>query len=1283
MHIGLDGGGPRAENPSYIADSQTREKGITMSEHSGSEAPEHDAQDLALKLLHLDAEAATLRTVADQARNEVKRATARSAELEQLLEETENEAVMLKTNADAAAQSLDRANTRIALLEKQVAAHCSRHDSGLDNSASEIALDESKCDSLDNTCAAEQAEGGASSASSQFTCAPQENGLRKQLEAALAELATQKEEVSNLTNQHNVHQKARGELEETCRVLQDEASGLRSKLAEAADTNQRLETGLSEACQQAQKATNVVEHLQTTHKQAVEHLGIVLTEREKIGEEIESLKRSSQSAVDEMQAEADRRCAGLEAELDRQITSHTETLARRTAELAEQDRRIRELEQDVERLSDKLNISQTENDELSLLKDQMQLQLADERAQATDSKLKAEQLQMTLDEQELRHKDLMDKLTESQTLLDRAAASSAEISRSTKAHVSRVEARCSTQAEKIKSMRAIEASRLEAVHAVYELVRTRDGKGQISPVSSDRETTDNSDDLISKLGEEVQDMLVVLAESCPASEVSDLRAKLEETSREKRELETSSEQLRQDLKELADASERKASAVSDLVRETEKADARAESARADVAHMADVLQEQERATEVTLSALRDTIGRLENDVDAKTQRVDELVARNNEAARALSEALDGQNAAELRADRVEAEIRACTDTAAVRVRKLEEALGALQSQYDGLSAEHAEQKQVSSRRAEDAELEAERQKTSALELEALVARVTTERDALREALNALQLELNEVRARSTDVEQHLREAQAKLQEQESKAEALALDKNALENKCTQMGASCASLEAKLKAERETFEADIENVRKDAEAVRVRAEQSGTLAIQESEAKHKTVMEDATRAHEEAMAVVRKDMDSLHQEIKGLRAELDEASLVCRTATEAHETSKAEMATRLENAAVAHEKALRQLDQERSAAEELAATKQNLVAELDNTKAQLQTSSASLAEKQRREDALKGAVSKLENDIDRLREQTLEDSEKLKSESKLLREKLDASVVDNDEMRRELADITKEASAAKAELDRLRQTEFPRVVGAREAAEKRVEELNAALELKAATVAKIEGDLEKALSAGSRIEELQKALQNAENVSQARSETLDELQAKLDSAVDEKSSLASKVATLQNEMAANRGELESSAAALSESQTRTSKLEAEVATYAKRCEELEASGSLRAASAQANAEAEQDLFDALEKYELVLEKNNKLRKRLKRMETMLNLERKKTQDVPNSKTAQDQKRQVSPSSKGMSPSLKRARELMRRTPLAPMTNMATADRNPLGTGHGFAELDAEG
>jgi uncharacterized protein with von Willebrand factor type A (vWA) domain len=125
---------------------------------------------------------------------------------------------------------------------------------------------------------------------------------------------------------------------------------------------------------------------------------------------------------------------------------------------------------------------------------------------------------------------------------------------------------------------------------------------------------------------------------------------------------------------------------------------------------------------------------------------------------------------------------------------------------------------------------------------------------------------------------------------------------------------------------------------------------------------------------------------------------------------------------------------------------------------------------------------------------------------------------------------------------------------------------------------------------------------------------------------------------------------------------------------EILDLSDKCSSLETvAGSTSTPGVSASAaEMERTMSEALDKYESVLEKNNRLRRRTKRLEALLDMERKKT-SIDSSTTEEHQplKRQVPSSSKGLSPSVKRARDATARMPLSPArTNIRVGTRPPI-------------
>lgn len=227
------------------------------------------------------------------------------------------------------------------------------------------------------------------------------------------------------------------------------------------------------------------------------------------------------------------------------------------------------------------------------------------------------------------------------------------------------------------------------------------------------------------------------------------------------------------------------------------------------------------------------------------------------------------------------------------------------------------------------------------------------------------------------------------------------------------------------------------------------------------------------------------------------------------------------------------------------------------------------------------------------------------------------------------------------------------------------AKSRATDLESDLEFQKEAVKNAEQDLE------SRAIELCTASANLED-SKAYASSLEQTLKDLDASSKE---YLSRLAALESDLVSHREEKRIAEDGLVVCKEKLESVQLSLTAAERRANDAEASISAAQTVSVVPDEEDEDmkvraekLFGVLEKYQVVLDKNDRLRKRAKRFEALLHNERKKTNAaatyVAKSAASGDgqkmstAKRQISPSAKGLSPSVKRAREAMYRSPLSP-------------------------
>lgn len=768
------------------------------------------------------------------------------------------------------------------------------------------------------------------------------------------------------------------------------------------------------------------------------------------------------------------------------------------------------------------------------------------------------------------------------------------------------------------------------------------------------------------------------------SEKSELVKELGKTSNSVDDLEGEVKRLSLDRTNLEDA-------VAGLRRDLDEVQKEAEVAlEQQEAVSANQLRESERAFEVTLSNLRAAQNSLESTLEKREEEVEELKAREDEAAKTLGEVLADKDLLEHKVTDTHDEIVRLNGKLYAQVAESQETVESLQRELEKVGSIRALESQTQEKLVDDAVSEAEAWQGKCGSLESELC------ETKRELMSA---EATSLSFRSRLEDSHLKSAALLIVVSECDKRAGKVDET--EIRAEKAEAEVSRLQREVSAVRqdltENFETELQLAEESFnEAIRDHANEKEYMID-----RHVKELEKQRMNFEQSLVQARDECERLSSEIELLRCEAENTISKLTQKEERSASQLKSLEVRAENACALSEK----LKSEKILVEEdlsvLKASTQRLEADLSvaqgkalSLSAEVKVSEENLSraleaiaalEEQLASASNANAVAGVERDDEvtalqvALAEFKVRDASQSENVAKIRREcdaatsklafvesKLMPSLEkDIQSLREGESDLQTIISDRDCELSALKESlaGLDQEVANRKQAEERLQLADAALAAKDAVA-------EKLVAASSDLKG---------DIDQLRS-VLKDREASFADATARISTLESECESKGEAMHVLDQKLQEQSRLLSEADVIVHDLKSKLEAAERNRQSNEAQSS----AVSVGEDKSEQLYEALEKYDEALVKESRLRKRARKFEALLVAERKKTADlvaansdlVAASKphrgdntycTDRDHKRQVSPSTKGMSPSVKRARDQVFRTPLSPV---ATNSRPPL-------------
>lgn len=706
------------------------------------------------------------------------------------------------------------------------------------------------------------------------------------------------------------------------------------------------------------------------------------------------------------------------------------------------------------------------------------------------------------------------------------------------------------------------------------------------------------------------------------------------------------------------------------------------------------LEEAQRASlenENLIKDLQKSIGLLEENIrkaesdlcKAKEEAEEALTSLQNSSAKALSEVEASATAAEERCVCVRREndeireniavLSASLDDLRISKSTVESELEAVQETLRN-TANVNEQLQQNQNELENSLREAE---STVGETRERLLHTERERDQGRERIGALSVLLDETKARKTSIESELEAVREAHCEKENLIAQLRQSCSDLENnlretenvsektkaKIRRTNDQVRSLEAELDSKTSSFETRLRDA-----SVEMRSQFEEEHGRNVEEFKHQ--FEEASKAENERSNSLRSELDSVIEEKESLASKCAELHDKLSQEKSSALSSRSKLNERLEameasNTFIQEQK--RRLEAELGTSSE---EKDELAKTCNSLQQQVRGKDSEIVRFKERLSAAEESIKALESKAKRVSEELCASGKEHEATVDDILQRLQLKQDEVNEEVKARKDLESESRKRLVEVERLEKT----VKGLRQdetMAKSAMEKLEKLLDEKAEEVERFQADLGKEReSLRKSYGELERRATAADETVQAEQTIRKELQAQLDG--------------MRREFELIRKQLAQQEKMLGQSEARTVDAEAEVASLSSRLAELEA---ILVAKTEALATAERaveevrkdgtgQISDEMRQKQEELQRrgeklalqSKKVGRKLKRVEKMLLAEKKKASAVLDD-VSMAAKRQVSPSSKGISPAMKRVRDVGRE-PLSPMTTNARPPLAPM-------------
>lgn len=1246
------------------------ERGGAARAHSGTMA---DA-DLALRLLHAEGEAAALRKAAALSARRLEKAGARATRLEGLLGETERETEVLRARlreaeAGAAAGTHGRADAEAEAVSAAA-------------SAAVVVAEERVCS----------------------------------LEASLAGLR------EGLCEKESVLEAVRADLEaargEVCRL-----EGV--NVALGADV-ERLEGEMAALKRVLGEKERIVRGLQNDKLEVVKVLEGLDSERDELACELEGMQKAAKDAVLQVQSDAADEIAQLATAADelRQVVENMElekcSLLARIAHFQEQLAESGREKEAVKLAADTANAANVEHENaIGLLKStivQLDMQCsvlhdAQNSAAKAESNLCADvkHLSERLREKEnagqslVRQKDeVMSKvqaldrensmlraaLIESDQILAKANTEGQRVADASRLTTGNAERRLEAVHDQLSELQEAELAARAALQTMLDHLESaipsfssQQGADGVSKVEAG-ETRASVDDLISRGNAAVSVVEQLVQGAATTEQVADrLKSRMADVTSAKESLEVANKDLADRLRQMSEEDtdlvqrlvERETIATKLLYGYKNAAEANAEK-----------LHQQEKAAELNLIMMQREQASLESELENSKTRFNDVLVQVEEAAKVLADALEEKDALEHKLKDVEAEHARATEASAAQLQELQESADGLSESLQSMESLRSNEAAASQQLMEEALAQVDNLKEQVEALEA-------ERDRALQGLKNMTCQVEIHVAGSDALTEELTKARETMEEQNVKVQKLAAE---LQNAQNSASDACARVERaeeqaqvlanKLKDTTLNSDVAAQELAKKMDDKVTELQVAHAEAMSRTEGEFKERYETAKQQSDTMRLDLEQKNAAMSEELATLRDRSSHASSEYSDRIAHAEESAKELRVHLETAISAAEALEKDRTQILQAQNEEKEQRGALVCDLQAATEELERIRTVEAKMKEKLEYAEAAIAALELKLNDSQQQAALQVAENSAQLEQILADLETKTSELSETREHAALCDLEKNKLKSELERLQNHVVLDLKESRDSAKQEVVRLEALVQAKAEEVSQLEETVvaeneelnRKLRDAASKIEragdslaakdraigELNRELASSREEANEVAETLRQrdtsggnIRAKVMELETTVESLTDDIAQAKSRLTAKSSEFNQAQESIVELKDRYANLELERDSLAK--------GSKPERSDEESNALQEEAAMALEKYATVLDKNRRMQKKVKRLEILLNAEKRKSALTKAPADAGAAKRQVSPSTKGLSPTMKRARDLERRTPLTPIPTNA--------------------
>lgn len=1270
--------------------------------------------DMSLTLLHLEAECASLRSQLSEGSAALQQTTERAEALEALLEETEGETVSLKQRADAADADAVRTKAELEAAQKALEEKMAEVDEAKKASAVAVAEMEEKVKEGEKQVAEEKeakvkvkVEEGVVRAQLEErarACGEEVEVLRGELVEAKA-AAEQAAEVSSQM-QENVEKsiEEKASLETEVAVLKESMVSKEVDLTAKAEEVRRLTDAAAELQADRDRGANVVRELTEAQKGYTTALAEAERERVDFETELNNVTEMAKTAVADAQKDASEEIAALqvlvddlrlalEVDKEKHAASEAEVQEGHAEALVEAETRCKEQNERVVALESRLSELEKARDGIAVAKDKAEEAVAKLESQVAEMEKSAaasSASQETAEKENIRladrlsvvedtNADLVAKIGESGALLDRVAVESREISNKAKESV--------LVAEKHR-----EEAETRASSATSDVSRARDclrktllqlcSLSNRSP-SPEAETLEDAVEGINDVVANVEEIIMEKGDLCTANaELRSKVAKLEET---KAAVEGAFSKLEADMESTRNDATEKLAMCNKLSEDVKELESKCEAQQDQLEEFNEKLREQDNASTHEIENLRHEKEYMQSQSEDKARELDDMKVKFDEAVSTISDSLSQKEAAEDKVTDIERELSDMQEKLDSQSAEAQETIDNLQGQLERVEADRAAEVKRLGALNEEAVADAENLNESNLRLDSKLADAMRELETLQEHCQGIKEELSSCQKMRSDSETLVTILQGDVKKRGEEHQRLVSERDDLRL-------------AMSKAEKEIarLSGDLDDARKNGADVEKRTSEKLEMAINELEKDHAQAQDDCrskhvkevdrlVQLHESSVKTWSLEKEALAEQLQSVQKVANERFTELEKLRDSTDGTLKTVTSQRENLVLAMEKLSVERDELQNELQEFKEKNGRILTDLEEAKGSLSASTTATHAAVNRVQLCEGSIASLEGKLDAAEKEAEIVASKHMSEIEELVSKLEIASATQRDLEVSVSKVSSERNSAQSKLDHLQSNSIKGLKEDIDSSQIEIARLQAMLESKDVLVCELNASMDDLRQAVADSKQLHARLELADGALAAKDASLSDLQEQLKEAKEHAATVEdivserdSSMAELQEKVAhldralGSAGEctatvekklkektlaLASAEQAVAELQTRQLELDA-------RLEEVAAPDS---GASEKDGEAAQQLFEALEKYDSVLEKNNRLRKRAKRFEALLEMERKKNAAVVSNRGGgevpqedQDVKRQISPSAKGLSPSVKRVREAMIRGPGSPLS-----------------------